>query len=468
MSGSPGAEGALPLEPDRAQMEAAGIAALARAVAFIEGLDSAPGQSPATPELLRALAAPPPEQGRPFPEVLDQAMAALRPGFETAGPGYLAYIPGGGLYLSALADLLVAASNRYGGFADAAPGLVTLDHSVLGWLAGVFGYPEGWGGDLTSGGSISILSAVVTARDARLDGRLHDGTLYVSDQAHHAIAKAARIAGIPEANVRVVPTAGDLRLDPQRLDDAIRADQSAGRRPFLIVASAGTTNAGVVDPLGSLADVCAGHGIWLHVDGAYGGMFALTDRGRARLAGIDRGDSLTVDPHKGLFLPYGTGALLVRDGTALRASFAMRGAYLHGFDVEGGLPNPADHGPELTRHARALRVWLPLHAHGVAAFRAALDEKLDLARAAYDALREIPTVEVPWEPELSVVCFRHRAGDQATQALLDDVNGAGPVYLSSTQIGGRTYIRICVLSFRTHADRVTAAVDLVRAAARGH
>ena len=207
----------------------------------------------------------------------------------------------------------------------------------------------------------------------------------MSEQAHVSLSKAARIAGLPRRALRIVPTDDQLRMDPDALRAMIREDRAAGARPFLVVPSSGTTNTGAIDPMDAVAAVAAPEGLWMHVDGAYGGFFILTERGRERFAGIERADSVTLDPHKGLFLPYGTGSLAVRDGEALRAAHHESAAYLQDVDVEGDMPNFTEYTPELSRDVRGLRVWLPLKLHGVAAFREALDEKLDLA--AYVARR---------------------------------------------------------------------------------
>jgi aromatic-L-amino-acid decarboxylase len=258
----------------------------------------------------------------------------------------------------------------------------------------------------------------------------------------------------------------------------VAADRRAGWRPLLIVASAGTTNTGAVDDLPGLADVAAAEDLWLHVDAAYGGFFLLTERGRALMRGIERADSITLDPHKGMFLPYGTGAVLVRAGDALRRAFGGTGTYM---PEGGGDPEAVDASelsPELSRDFRALRVWLPLKMHGVAPFRQQLDEKLDLARWAADELGRVPGIEVVAGPQLSTLAFRLvRRGLAETElarlnrALLDRINARQRVLLSPTMLGDRFVIRICVVSFRTHADRVAEAVAIVRdavAEATGH
>jgi aromatic-L-amino-acid decarboxylase len=247
-------------------------------------------------------------------------------------------------------------------------------------------------------------------------------------------------------------------------DAMIRADRAAGRQPFLIIGNAGTTDTGTVDPLAGIADLALRHDLWCHVDAAYGGAFQLTNRGRDQMAGIECADSITVDPHKGFSLPYGTGVLLVARTAPLRRTFSMSGPYLTDRSGDRGLPDFSDLGIELTREFRGLRLWLPLHVHGTNAFRASLNEKLDLARAAYDALAADPYLEVPWRPDLSVVTFRARTG--RTRQLLDRVHATSPVRLSATTIAGREFIRLCVLSHRSHAEHVGQALDAIHAAAR--
>jgi aromatic-L-amino-acid decarboxylase len=242
-------------------------------------------------------------------------------------------------------------------------------------------------------------------------------------------------------------------------------------RPFLVVASAGTTNTGVVDPIAAMADVAAQEGMWLHVDAAYGGFFQLTERGRAAFAGVERAHSITLDPHKGMFLPYGTGCLLVREGRRLREAHDVHEAeYLQDLADDEQTPNFADLSPELSRDFRGLRVWLPLKLHGLGAFREALDEKLDLARVLYEGIHDAPAIAIPWEPELSVVAFRleppGRAGDdEATRRLLERINASRRIFLSSTMIDGRMFLRACVVSHRTHRDRIDEAVGIIRDAA---
>jgi len=446
-------------------------AVLDRVVTHVDSLGAQPAHDlEEHVALARSLAGAMPEHGTSLAEALAVVFdRAVPTSFNTAGPGYLAYIPGGGLLHAAVADFLADAVNRYTGVWLAAPGLVQLETNVLRWLADVVGYPDTALGILTSGGSLANFSAVVAARAERLPERFLDGTLYVSDQVHHSVQKATRLAGFPADAVRVVPSDGRFRMRLEALDAAIRRDRAAGRRPFLVVGSGGTTNTGAVDDLAALADLAAGEHLWFHVDAAYGGFFALTERGRRSLAGMERADSITLDPHKGLFLPYGTGALLVRDVATLRRSHATEGAYLPTMQDGDAFVDYCQISPELSRPFRGLRLWLPLQLAGIAAFRTALDEKLDLARTAADALRIMPGIEIVAEPELSTVAFRavwpgldSGETNARNRRLMEHVNGRRRVYLTGTTVNGQFLIRICVLSFRTHADRIAQGLADIR------
>jgi aromatic-L-amino-acid decarboxylase len=310
-----------------------------------------------------------------------------------------------------------------------------------------------------------------TARHDRLGEDFARGVIYTSDQAHHSVAKAATLAGFPSRAVRALPTDPRFRIDLDALAAAVAEDRARGLTPAVLVGSAGTTNTGAVDPLPALADLAARERLWFHVDAAYGGFFMLTARGRAALHGIERADSVTLDPHKGLFLPYGNGCLLVRDVETLRRSHGSAGDYLPEAQHDPDCVDYAALSPELSRGFRGLSVWLPLKLHGFAAFREALDEKLDLARHAADELRRIPEIEIVAEPELSLVAFRHRAPgrspaerDALNRRLLQRVNARQRVHISGAVVGGAFVLRFCVVVFRTHQRNLDEALDDLRAA----
>ncbi len=463
-----------PLEPDP-ELAGAWLAEASRfVVEFLERLPDLPASDTTqiAPFLADAdLRMPPPEHGRALGELLEVVDRATTKGLNTASPGYLAFIPGSGLVSAAIADLVGDVLNRYTGLAFPAPGFVALEADVLRWMADLFGLPAEAAGILTTGGSLATFSAVLAAKAALLPENFLHGTIYLTAHTHQAVAKAMRLAGFPGRAVRVVPVDADLRIDLAALRDMVMADRAAGSAPFCVVGNAGSTDTGTVDDLPALADLAREEGLWFHVDAAYGGFFQLTERGRRRLVGVERADSLVLDPHKGLFLPFGTGALLVRDGDQLkRAHSGGAGHYLQDIG-ELDLPNFGDYSPELTRDSRGLRVWLPLHLHGLAVFRAALDDKLDLAQIVHAALAADEHLEVPWSPDLSTVVFRCRDDrrtaaelDIATMKLMDRVNAERRVRLSSTRIGERQFVRVSVLNHRTDSARIAEAI----AAIRGH
>src|SRR5262245_34732878 len=312
-----------------------------RILAHIESLPRQPAaNTEGGAELARSLKKPLPETGRPASELLDLLFSRVIPkSFNTAGPGYLAYIPGGGLPQSAVADLVSGATNRYVGVFAAAPGLAAVEGNVVQWFCRMTGLPAGSGGILTSGGSLSNLSALLAARRERLPENFLSGTLYVSDQAHHSIAKAAMLAGFPERNVRSIESDDRFRIRLEALERAIARDRADGFRPFFLVGNAGTTNTGAVDDLTAMAGIARREELWFHVDAAYGGFFVLTERGRRSLAGIELADSIALDPHKGLFLPYGTGSLLVRDVGALKRAHALSGEYMPAMQDDPDFPD---------------------------------------------------------------------------------------------------------------------------------
>jgi len=461
------------LELSSGQMRRLLKSAADRIIAHIQSLPRQPSaDTEGGADLAHSLRESLPQSGQPYEELLDLLFEKVIPkSFNTAGPGYLAYIPGGGLFHSAVADFIADATNRYVGVFAAAPGLAQIEANVVRWFCDMVGYPASAGGILTSGGSLSNLSALVTARRERLPENFLTGTIYASDQTHHSVQKAAMLAGFPPENVREVPSGENFRMRADELSRLIAADRAAGMTPFLLVGNAGTTNTGAVDDLGALADLAQREKLWLHVDAAYGGFFILTERGRVLMSGIERSDSIVLDPHKSLFLPYGTGSLLVRDGESLKRAHALSADYMPSMQEDPDLVDFNLVSPELSRDWRGLRVWLPIKMHGIEPFRRNLEEKLDLAEWATRELRQTPRIEILAEPQLSIVAFRlRRAGldeqslNSLNRELMDRINKKKRVYLTGTMLRDRFAIRICVLSFRTHLDRMKEGIEDIRAA----
>lgn len=405
-----------------------------------------------------------PEEFAELLSVYDRQVAS--PGIRAASAGHFGYIPGGGLFVSALADFLAALTNEYAGIYFSSPGAVTIEHELLNWLKTIFGFSENSVGNLASGGSIATLIAFTAARDRHRirSNRISESVIYLSEQTHHCVDKALRIIGLDEAPVRHLPLDKNWRIDPALLARQIETDKKNGLRPFLIVASAGTTDTGAVDPLREIGRIAADHGIWYHIDAAYGGFFILTDEKRHLFDGIDLADSLIVDPHKGLFLPFGIGAVLVKDKGAVLHSNHYVANYMQ--DARGNdLPlNPSDVSPELTKHFRSLRMWLPLRLHGLEPFIACLEEKLLLTEYFRYRLRE-KGFQIGPEPDLSISYFWYQPEltdpDLFNQKLLEYIYRDGRAFLSSTVLDGKFVIRIAVLSFRTRKKDVDRALEMI-------
>jgi glutamate/tyrosine decarboxylase-like PLP-dependent enzyme len=388
-------------------------------------------------------------------------------GLNPASGGYLGFIPGGGIYYSALGDYLADVTNRLAALFFGSPGAVRMENMMISWLAEILGFPAGSAGNLTSGGSIANLIAIVTARDAKAinSQNIRSSVIYLSQQTHHSVQKAIRIAGLSECILRYVPMDHAYRMDAGKLESAIRQDRENNLNPFLIVASAGTTDTGAVDPLSGLADIASENGLWLHVDAAYGGFFILTEEGKKKFAGIGKADSVSIDPHKGLFLPYGLGAVVVKDMNKLRDSHHYSATYLQDAQGEAEEISPSDLSPELTKHFRGLRMWLPLKLLGTKPFVAALEEKLLLAKYFHREIKKLG-FESLCEPDLSVVTYRWipKSGDpdDFNKRLAEEVVKDGRVFISSTILDGKVILRLAILSFRTHLKTIRLTLDILR------
>ena len=451
----------VPLEPDKRQRDELNEAVFSHLDAWYERVSEMPALgTDIDSEVIEHLGRPPGEEGRSIQTIINDIDVAGKPGLLHPSGGHMSYIPGAGLYSGALADLLASGLNRYTGVAGAAPGMSAIEHGVVRWMQSLFDLGENAAGCLLSGGSMANFTGIVAARTARLGDNFGKGVMYVTARAHHSVTKAARLAGISDRQIRYVPVDQDLRMVPDALRAAINEDRSSGLDPFLVVASAGTTDTGTVDPLTAVGEVARSEGLWLHIDAAYGGFFVLTERGKNALPGIDLGDSISLDPHKGLSIPFGVGALLVRDEAHLIDANRGRGAYLVDEDHYMGLRDISSLGPELSRPNRGLQIWLPLHLHGVAAFREALDSSLDLAALAYDRLTGIHGLETRWKPDLSIVAFRFE-DDAVGQSALDAIRRDRTVHLSSTTIDSRFVLRFAILNRRSTEEHVHHAIDII-------
>ena len=437
-----------------------GETAVKAVVDHIINLPSAPRSNLAnSADIVRSLRESSPEEGEDFESLLDFFMNKIIPvSINTPHPAYLGYIPGGGLYASAIADFLGAATNRFTGAWFAAPAAARLEANVLEWFAQWMGYPQSARGILTSGGSLANFSGVVAARKHLLGDDISRGILYASNQTHHSTMKVALLAGIPERNIRLLDVDNNFRAIPDKFETSIKKDLKKGLKPFFLVGNAGTTNTGAVDPLPELADIATKYGLWYHIDAAYGGFFNLCKEGKKILRGLERSDSIVLDPHKGLFVPYGSGSLLVKDGELLRRAHILTAEYLQDHTTPEGEFNASEYSPELSRSYRGLRVWLPLKLFGVKAFRENLAEKLHLTKWMYQRFLEEPGFECVAVPDLSVIAFRYHPQngnvDTFNRQLVERIVKSQKLFLSSTLLNGEFVIRVCILSFRTHQPEV--------------
>lgn len=389
------------------------------------------------------------------------------PGLNPASGGHLGYIPGGGIFPTALGDYLAAVTNRYAGIYFGGPGAVRMENILIQWMCSIMGYPSTASGNLSSGGSIGNLIAIVTARDFKKirSQDIPNSVIYLTSQVHHCVQKAIRIAGLHEAQTIYIPVDENFKMDMVFLRQQIQKDLKAGRKPFLLIGSAGTTDVGAVDPLEEMADIATENDLWFHVDAAYGGFFILTEEGKTKLKGIERSDSLVIDPHKGLFLSYGLGTVLIKNVKAQQDAHFYQANYMQDAILDQEELSPADLSPELTKHFRGLRMWLPLQLFGVAPFKAALAEKLLLTQYFYKKIQALDFEVGPF-PELSVMIYRYVPENGDANAfnakLIQHVHKDGRVFLSSTTIDGVYWLRIAILAFRTHMKTIDLCLQVLQ------
>jgi aromatic-L-amino-acid decarboxylase len=463
--------------PDTATLRSFGTQVLDWLLYHFATLPDQPvGLSATRAEMEALLREPAPESGRDFAAVLAEFQEKVAPhAFRINHPRFLGFVPSGLTFLSVLGEWLCAGTNFFAGVWLEASGPSEVELVVLDWLAAVLGCPPGTAGILTGGGSEANLTALVVARDRLEYADRERAVLYLTEQRHWSIDRAARVIGLRPDQLRPLPAGGAFLLRPAVLADAIRADREAGRLPWVVVANAGATNTGAVDPLRELAEVCRQEGVWLHADAAYGWAAALTAQGRAVLDGIGLADSITLDPHKWFGQSFEAGCLLVRDGGLLPRTFALRPEYMQDVEPGGDEVNFADCGIALTRRFRALKIWLSVKVLGLGWFRELVDRCCRLTEFAWRLLeQEAAVFEVLSPPRLSVICFRYRpagdwqdeALDRLNLALAEELRATGRAFLSTTRLGGRVALRFCFVNWRTTAADVEEVVGLLASLGR--
>ena len=424
-----------------------------------------PGQPPIG-ERVRALTALGlPEQPSPALGVIDDAALALDESLAQPRPRFFAFVGSSALEIAVIGDALAACFDP--NLASWAAAATEIERQAVDWVASFVGYPAE-AGSFTSGGTISNVTALAAARERAVPGARHDGigqrrlAVYCSSEAHYSVRRSAELLGIGSNGVRSLPVDAERRLEPAAVRTALAADLGAGVTPVAVIATAGTTLTGAVDPIDELADVCDEHGIWLHADGAYGLPAAAAPSVKAAFAGVERADSVSIDAHKWLYMPKACGVLLVRRRRDLEAALAHEEDY---FPHERDEPHAVDITLEYSRPFRALKVWLGFRAHGAAAFRAAIERNLDQARLLYGAIGDDPELEaVCGPPPLSIVPFRHVPPgvsdlDAHNIRLVQRLQEGGRVWVAPARIDGKACLRPCVVNFRTTDDDVVALVD---------
>ncbi len=408
----------------------------------------------------------PPETGQPAQEVIDRAARhVLNYTLRLDHPRSFGFVPTSPTWPGVLADFMASGFNVNAVNWLVASGPSQVELVVIDWFRKWFGLPAGAGGLITSGGASAALHAFVAAREAA--GNPNRPAVYMSDQSHSVLIRAARIVGIAPEGIRVLPTDTSGRLDAGAVAEAIAADRSAGFTPMVVSANAGTPNRGAVDPLPALADICAAEQVWFNVDAAYGGFAILTPRGAAALEGIDRADSINADPHKWLFQPYEAGCILVRDAGTLERAFAIQHDVLQDAVWGAKHANMADYGIQLSRNFRALKIWMSIQTFGIAAFRAAIDNGQDLAARAAEYARRSPKLEL-LSVSLGIMCFRVNPGDLGEDALdhlnrtvLANIFWGEQAFLSSTMINRKFVLRLCIVNHNTTWDDVRQTLEAV-------
>lgn len=422
--------------------------------------DGPVGAKGAPEELMARLSGPPSEMPTDPHTLLAHLEKEVFPNnLHVDHPRFFAFVPGPGNFVSTMADALAAGFNIFNGTWLGGSAAAAIELTVIDWFRGFCGFPETAGGLFVSGGSAANLTALHAARCAKLGDRIQGATIYFSDQTHYSVERALRVVGFSREQFRKIPSDDRFRLPLESLREAIRADKKAGLRPFCVIANAGTTNTGAVDPLSDLADLAAAEGLWLHADGAYGAAAVICERGREKLAGLERVDSLSLDPHKWLFQPFECGCVLVRDAAHLKSAFQLMPEYMRDVHRNSAEINPADYGIQLSRGFRALKVWLSMNTFGLAAFRDAVTRGFELAEFAERELRIRRSCEILAPAEMGIVAFRLGKDDALQTELVDLMLRDGFAFLTSTTLKGVTALRLCTINPRTTEDDIVQTID---------
>jgi glutamate/tyrosine decarboxylase-like PLP-dependent enzyme len=445
-------------------------AATEQLIARIEGLRyESPWRGATRAELEPILREPPPEEGRDAVAVLERATQDVLPiAARVDHPRFFAFVPSAPTWPGVIADYLAAGYNIFQGTWLGSGGPSQIELVVIDWFRQWVGYPASAGGLFTSGGSAAILDALVAAREQA--GAPERPAIFLSDQTHSAVERAARIVGVRPDGIVRVPADADYRLSVPALAQAVEHAKGRGFTPIAVCANAGTTNTGAIDPLREIAAWCGDRKLWLHVDAAYGGFAVLCDRGRQMLDGMELADSISLDAHKWLFQPFEAGCLLVRDVAALVRAFNVNPEYLQDTKLGMEQVNFADRGYQLTRSFRALKVWMSIQTFGVAQFREAIARGIEFAERAGQQVQATEGLELLSQPSLGILCLRYRPrstgwnaerAEQLNTSLQAELIASGTAMISSTRLGGTYSLRLCIMSHQTTWDDVRETIERI-------
>ena len=446
------------LEMSPKQMMASAMRAAELVVKRVQNLPNEPAwRGGSRSQLEPIMREDPPEEGRPSEEVIERAAREILPiASRVDHPRFFAFVPGAPTWPGVLADFMAAGHNIFQGTWLGASGPSMLEVVVIDWFRSWIGYPETAGGLFTSGGSAASLDGFVAAREAA--GAPQQPSVYMSDQSHTALSRAATIIGVRPESVRMVPTDDRFRLDMDELSRMIRQDRESGLTPIAICGNAGATNTGAIDPLDEMADYCASEKIWFHVDAAYGGFAILTERGSELLKGMERADSIAMDAHKWLFQPFECGCLMVKDIRKLEGAFSVQPDYLQDTQWGRDHPNFGDRGLQLSRSFRALKVWMSVQTFGMGAFRRSIGRGIEFAERAEAYIRKSTILQIANPASLGVVCFRvNPSTAELDDVQLEEINEAvqarvideAVAMMSSTRLRGLYSLRLCILNHTT-------------------
>jgi glutamate/tyrosine decarboxylase-like PLP-dependent enzyme len=457
------------LELSAAEMQRLGYRVVDLLVGHFAGMRDGPVGAKGEPQQLMTLFSGAPSEAPTDPhELLARLEKEVFPNnLHVDHPRFFAFVPGPGNFVSTMADALASGFNVFNGTWLGGSAAAALELTVIDWFRRFCGFPEIAGGLFVSGGSVANLTALHAARRHKLGDQIQGATIYFSDQTHYSIERALRVIGFAPEQCRKLSSNERYQLPLESLRAEIGADRSRGLRPFCVVANAGTTNTGAVDPLSDLADFCMEEDLWLHADGAYGAAAVICERGREKLVGLDRVDSLSLDPHKWLFQPFECGCVLVRDAAHLKSAFQLMPEYMRDVHRNTAETNPADYGIQLTRGFRALKVWLSINTFGMAAFRDAVTRGFELAEFAERELRGRRNCEILSPAEMGIVAFRFGTSDELQTKLVDLMLRDGFAFLTSTTLKGRTALRLCTINPRTTEADIIQTIDRLENFAAG-